>query len=93
MRCAQPFQQTPWIWLCQSTGVAPCVSHRLWGADSRGRESAAKPGGVLYLLYMPSIASAKCAVRLLRLSLSVGVMKVFSIVHGAKVRYTARGTA
>ena len=19
-----PFQQTPWIWLCQSTSVAPC---------------------------------------------------------------------
>ncbi len=24
MRCAQPFQQTPRNWLCQSAGGAPC---------------------------------------------------------------------
>ena len=41
-------------------------------------------GSAPRLLHMPSIASAKCAIRLLRLSLSVGVMKVFSIVHGSR---------
>ena len=39
---------------------------------------------------MPSMACAKCSIRLLRLSLSVGVMKMFSMVQGSSVRCTAR---
>ena len=43
--------------------------------------------------YIPSMACAKRAISLLRLSLSVGVMKPFSMVQGSRVQCTARGTA
>ena len=43
--------------------------------------------------YIASISAAKRAIRLLRLILSVGVMKVFSIVQGTSVKNTARGMA
>ena len=45
------------------------------------------------LWYIPSMACAKWAIRLLRLSLSVGVMKPFSMVQGSRVQCTVRGTA
>ena len=43
--------------------------------------------------YSAPICALKCAARLLRLILSVGVIKEFSVVHASSVSSTARGWA
>lgn len=71
-------------WACpHPAGSPPCTGNALARALQRPPT----------FWYMPSMASEKWAIRLVRLSLSVGVMKVFSIVQGVSVRCTARGTA